>query len=136
VATEIQQFQVTVPAGTAKASPVALPLTMPSRIVDQIDITTPPGARGEVGWALGGSGSAVLPVTPGAFMVTDGETVHWTVEEQMDNGAWQLIAYNTGQFNHSLYVAFHVRIPNDPRADGASAPRPGFTPIPNGALGD
>jgi hypothetical protein len=116
MAVEIHQFTVTIPKGTLPTTPAIFNLTMPSRVVEEVDVRVPPGPRGEVGWALGASGLAVLPFEPGAFMVADGETVTWPLSEQIDSGAWQMIAYNTGSFNHKLYVTFKTRLPVNPAA--------------------
>ena len=128
MAREVQRFSVTIPAGTLKTAPVQINLAMPARIVEEVEIVVPPGPRGEVGFQLGTSGSQIIPITPGQFVVTDNEVIHWPLEGQIDSGAWQMIAYNTGAFNHTLAVRFLVTL-----VPAQLAPA-GFTPIPNDAL--
>ena len=128
MATEVHEFPVTIPAGTPLAAPLVFNLAMPVRIVEEIQIQVPPGPRGEVGFAVGASGLAVLPYEPSTFVVTDNEVVKWALEGQIESGAWQLIAYNTGAFNHTLYVRFLTRLP--PSAPAA----PAVTLIPISAL--
>ena len=104
VATEVHTFPVTIPAGTTQAAPLTFSLAMPPRQVVEIDVLVPPGPRGEVGWAIGAAGVPVLPAEAGAYIVTDDEVIHWPLESQINSGAWQMFAYNTGLYNHTLYV--------------------------------
>ena len=110
MAREIQRFAVIIPAGTTKAAALAFNLAMPARVVEEVEIVVPPGPRGEVGFQLGSSGSQIIPSTPGQFVVTDDEIIHWPLEGQIDSGAWQMIAYNTGTFNHTIEVRFLVQL--------------------------
>lgn len=113
MAREVQAFQVTIPAGTAKASPQTTALTMPARIVREVEVLVPPGPRGNVGFQLAMAGNQLLPYTAGTFLVTDNEVLRWPLEGYPDSGAWQLIAYNTGIFDHTLYLRFLVDIPGE-----------------------
>ena len=128
MAREVQRFPVTIPAGTLKSAPVQINLAMPARIVEEVEIVVPPGPRGEVGFQLGTSGSQIIPITPGQFVVTDDEVIHWPLEGQIDSGAWQMIAYNTGAFNHTLEVRFLCQL-----VPSQVLPA-GFQPLPVGAI--
>lgn len=128
MAAEVQRFAVTVPAGTLKSAALAFNLAMPPRIVDEIEVVVPPGPRGEVGFQLASGGVQIVPATAGQFFVTDSEVIHWPLEAQIDSGAWQLIAYNTGQFNHTLEVRFLVR------PTGTAVNLATLVPIPNSQL--
>lgn len=110
MAIEVWRFAVTVLTGTGKAAPATFPLQMPDRAIDEIEIVVPPGPRGEVGFQLASGGIQIIPVTAGAFEVTDDEVIHWPLEDQITTGAWQMIAYNTGVFPHTLGVRFLVRL--------------------------
>jgi hypothetical protein len=128
MAREVQRFSVTIPAGTPRLGALAFPLAMPTRIVVEVEIVVPPGPRGEVGFQLGSGGLQIVPATPGQFVVTDNEVIHWPLESQITSGAWQLIGYNTGSFDHTLEIRFLVDLvplPGEPA---------GFQPIPNAAL--
>lgn len=129
MASEIHAFDVTVPAGTAKASPQQTDMLMPTRVVQAVDVRIPPGARGTVGWALGSKGVAVLPREAGTYIVDDDTTISWPLEDQFTSGAWQLIAYNTGRYPHTLYVVFKTVLP-----PGWLAPVLTFAPLPAGDL--
>lgn len=111
MAAEVRNFAVTIPAGTLVSAPATIALTMPPRIVLGVNVRVPPGPRGEVGWALAAAGVAVLPWNAGAWIVTDDESIDWPLSQQIDSGAWQLIAYNTGVFPHTLYVTFMLDLP-------------------------
>lgn len=108
MAREVRRFPVTIPAGTASAAPITFGLTFPPRVVAEVEIVVPPGPRGEVGFQLAMSGFQVLPVETGQYFVTDDEVIHWPLEGQVDSGAWQVIAYNTGTYPHTLEFRFLV----------------------------
>jgi len=108
MAAEIRQFEVTVSAGTAKTSPATTDLSMPPRIVTGVRVRVPPGPAGVVGFALGASGQRVLPWNADAWIVADDEVLDWPLEQQIDSGAWQLQAYNTGVYDHTLYLTFYL----------------------------
>jgi len=117
MAAEVRNFAVTVPAGTAITAPQVTDLAMPARVVRKIRVRIPPGPSGAVGWALGAAGERVLPWGPGQWIVADDEAIEWELVDQITSGAWQLQAYNTGVFDHTLYITFLV----DPPAAAGSA---------------
>jgi hypothetical protein len=118
MAREVHSFEVTIPAGTAKASPQVTDLAMPPRVVVEVEVVVPPGPRGKVGFQLGAAGVQMLPYQPGTFFVADHESIRWPLEGQISSGAWQLIAYNTGFFAHTLEVRFLVDLPATAEAGG------------------
>lgn len=113
MAREVHLFSVTVPAGTPKSAPLAFNLNMPPRIVQLIDVEVPPGPRGEVGFSIGQAGNAIFPYEPGAFIVTDDRVVEIPLEDANTSGSWQVFAYNTGSFPHTLYVRFFCDLTTD-----------------------
>jgi hypothetical protein len=108
MARQVQSFAVTVPAGTLNTAPATFDVSFPPRVVTEIEVLVPPGPRGEVGFQVAMAGKQVIPDTEGAFIVTDDEVIHWPLDGQPDSGAWQVIAYNTGTYNHTLYFRFLV----------------------------
>lgn len=100
-----------IPAGTPIATPVTVDCSFPPRTVERIDWTVPPGARGNMGWYLASGGVAVLPSQSPQFVVTDNERSSWSVDELMDSGAWQLIGYNLGAYDHTVYLTFMLDVP-------------------------
>lgn len=111
MAAEIRNFRVAVPAGTLQANPQVTDLAMPAREVRSVRIRIPPGPAGLVGFALASAGTPVIPWGAGQWIVADDEVIDWPLEGQIDSGAWQLIAYNTGVFAHTLYVTFLLDLP-------------------------
>lgn len=129
MADEVHGFAVTVPAGTKVTAPLSFSLSMPlGREVERIEVDVPPGPRGEVGWQIAQGGVQLYPFETGAYVITDGREVAWDVAGGVDSGAWQMIAYNTGNFNHTLQVRFLTRL------SGAPAPAEQFVPLPVDAL--
>jgi hypothetical protein len=104
MAIEIRDFTVTIPAGTAISAHFAASLAIPPRVVTQINVRVPPGPRGEVGFSIASGGVNIIPVTSGDFIVTDNEDLIYPLEDTITSGAWQLLGYNTGSFDHTLRV--------------------------------
>lgn len=122
MAQEVRAFAVTIPAGTAKGAGFGSSLAMPPRSVQQIEVRVPPGPRGEVGFQIGTGGNQVLPLNAGQFIVTDDEVITWDLEEQLDSGAWQLLGYNTGTYDHTIGVRFLLNPTQSSQAAAAGAP--------------
>lgn len=108
MASEIRQFTVTTPAGTAQASPLVTSLAMPPRRVQSIRIRIPPGPSGQLGFALGSAGQRVIPWNDNAWFIGDDEVIELPLTGQIDSGAWQLQSYNTGSHAHTLLVTFYL----------------------------
>lgn len=140
MAREVRNFQVSVPAGTAQATPQVTNLPLGSRIVRKVRVRVPPGPSGLMGWALGSAGVRVLPWGANEWMVMDNEFIDWDLEGQIDSGAWQLQAYNTGAYAHTVYVTFQLdpvlgRTPGGvivPISAAALAPSAGYAPSASG----
>lgn len=111
MARDVQAFSVTIPPGGVPAAPQRFPLTMPARIVAHVTVIVPPGPRGELGFALGAAGVAVLPSNAGGYIVADYQSIDWDVEGQIESGAWQLLAYNAGLYSHTLQIVFQCELP-------------------------
>lgn len=111
MASELRQFNVSIPAGTLAATPQLTALTMPARIVRKIRVRVPRGPNGLVGFALASSGVPIIPWNTGAWIVADDEIFEWALERQITSGAWQLRAYNTGAYAHTLYLSFELDPP-------------------------
>lgn len=109
----VRTFQVLTPAGTALATPQLTSLAMPARLVRALRIRVPPGPAGTVGIALTSGGQQVIPETKDSYLVLDNEVIEWPLEQQIESGAWQLRSYNTGRWDHTVYLTFLL----DPVAD-------------------
>lgn len=106
MAVEIRDFTVTIPAGTPQSAGFTSDMSFPARIVTQINVRVPPGPRGEVGFKVGSGGVQILPAPGGDFIVTDNEDLIYPLTDTITSGAWQLLAYNTGSYPHTLRVYF------------------------------
>lgn len=116
MAQEIRQFAVTVPAGTPMAAPQTTAIVFPERTVTAISYRVPPGPSGTMGWALTSAGTPVIPIQPNTWVVADDQSETWPLTGYLDSGNWQVTAYNTGQFPHTVYLTFQLDLP------GSAAP--------------
>lgn len=64
-----------------------------------------------MGWALTSAGTPVIPIQPGAYVVTDNQSATWNLQGYLDSGNWQLTAYNTGLYDHTVYLTFLLDLP-------------------------
>lgn len=118
MADQVFDFVVTVPAGTAIASPQTTKLTMPVRIIEEIEVVVPPGPSGLLGFQLGSAGEPIIPAKGGQWIISDDEKLRWPLERQIESGDWQCFAYNTGSFPHTLHIRFLASLPPLPRSAG------------------
>lgn len=108
MSTSVFRETATITAGTAKASPLVVNIPVVSGIVDAIRWRVPPGPRGLFGWQLAMGGVTIIPENAGAYIVADDEYDEIQVSGLPDSGAWQVIGYNTGTFDHTVYLDFHI----------------------------
>ena len=123
MAREVRSFAVTIPAGTAVATPQTTALTIPPRIVRWVRLRVPPGPAGSVGFRLASGGVQVIPWDPGTWLVYDNESTQWDLEGQLQTGAWQLQGYNIGRWDHTIYVTMGLDpLPGPGGAAGLTPP--------------
>lgn len=113
MAQEVRHFTVTIPAGTAIATPATVAIAFPPRVVLSVDWRVPKGPMGVLGWRLAMGNVQVLPTGGDLWVIANGEAGTWDTSDQPDSGAWQLVGYNTGANPHSVYLAFHLALPPD-----------------------
>lgn len=132
-AAEIRVFQVTTPAGTAKASPLITSLAMPPRNVNEIDIIIPPGPNGQLGIALATGGINIIPAVNGTYVTPSGEQIKWTPTGVIQSGAWQLISYNTGNYAHTIEIRFLLSVIGGAPSATVTQPLPvaALSPLPD-----
>ena len=109
MAVQIQQFVCTVPAGTPEATPVTIEMQLGIFEVSWVEILVPPGPSGQVGFYLASSNTQTIPWWNGltnSWIVADNELLRYDLSDQPDSGDWQFVAYNQGNFPHSIYVRF------------------------------
>lgn len=124
MATETRSFAVLVPAGTLDTAPQVTSLAMPPRIVTSVRWRVPPGPRGVLGWSLAMAGQHVLPWGNGNWIIADDEYDRVELTDAPSSGAWQLIAYNLGLLDHTVYLQFDLEPIGEKRSS------PGVTILP------
>ena len=110
------QFDPTTPHGTLETAPYSVDIPTPNYEVQLIRWRVPPGPQGNLGWQLWYSGAIVLPQN-GLWIVADNEYATWELDELPTGGAWQFYGYNTGSYDHTVYLTFLM----NPLAPGPSA---------------
>lgn len=108
MADRLEWFAITVPAGTAIATPVTIHTKFNQGNVIEVDIKVPPGPSGNVGFAIFAGGSQYIPRTNNTFVIPDNDYMIWPVANAINSGSWSVKAYNTDLYDHLLQVAFHV----------------------------
>jgi hypothetical protein len=118
VAAEVRQFAAVIPAGTPSTAPVTADISFPERIVRQVSWRVPPGPSGLMGWRLSMGGVQVAPLPLGSWVVADHAAGSWPLDGLPDSGAWQVTGYNTGTYDHTVYLEFLLDLTS------AAAPAP------------
>jgi hypothetical protein len=101
------EFTPTTPHGTLQSAPKVIDLTLPNYEVQLIRWRVPPGPQGNLGWQLWYSGALVLPQN-GGWIIADDEYATWELDELPTAGDWQFYGYNTGSYDHTVYLTFLV----------------------------
>lgn len=121
MAAEVHQFTCVIPANTPKTAPVTFAIGLPNYDVESIDLDVPPGPAGLMGFQIAVSGQQWLPWEAGQFIVWDDRHVSWSLVDQPNLGAWEVIGYNTDAvYSHEVVVRLHV----NPIADASSSAAP------------
>jgi hypothetical protein len=53
-------------------------------------------------------GVQVVPEVTGEYIVADDEFDDIEIAGLPDSGAWQLMGWNTGAYNHTVYLQFYI----------------------------
>ena len=107
--TLVYAFDVTIPAGTPKATPLTVPTVFEANTVERIEWTFPSGCQGLVGIQIGARSIPVIPPNPGQFFIRTGSSQGFDVTDMHNTGDWSVIGYNTGAFPHTIHVVYRVR---------------------------
>lgn len=101
-------FDVAIPAGTAKATPLVTPCQIDPNVVDHISWLFPEGCQGTVGIQIGARSVPILPSSPSQFYVRSGDSSGINLDDMHDTGDWSVIGFNTGSFPHTVHVTFRA----------------------------
>lgn len=109
MATRVELFTVTVPAGTTIAAPQITATRFDVGEVETVEILVPPGNAGLLGFAIMHSNASVLPREEDRWITAVGETIRWPTQDLPTAGAWAIRAYNLDVNPHSIYLRYLVR---------------------------
>lgn len=104
MAERIEIVTVTVPAGTAIATPQTTNLVWRQGYPVQIELRIPPGPSGLMGIQILHSGVTVIPHNAAEWLITDAEPVIWPLENFPYNSKYALRAYNLDIYSHTVQV--------------------------------
>lgn len=103
-------LKVGTPPGSTSTSPQVVPITLPSGILEAVDLTIPPGHLGFTGVSLRLSGTTILPFSnPERFIIGDNLQETFLLGVEIDTKL-QVASFNTGQYSHAFYFRFRVRV--------------------------
>lgn len=102
-------FDILIPAGTAKTTPLVTPTQFTQSIVDRIEWLFPPGCQGQVGIQIGSRAVPIIPQQPTAFILRSGDSAYYDLQDMHDTGDWSVIGFNTGTHPHTIQVTFFTR---------------------------
>lgn len=108
MAQRIIPFTVSTGAGITRDNPQITNLQFTSADVTQIDIMVPPGPSGFLGFHVDNGGGQYIPEGSNIWITPDDVYLSFPVESAPNNGNWQLVTYNNGNYSHTLYLFFHV----------------------------
>lgn len=113
MAERIEIVDVTIPAGTALATPVTVALNIPDGIIQRIEQRWPPGTAGLVGLRIRHSSQVIIPMNGTAWLVSEDEVVSWPVEGFPTGNKWSVQGYNTDIYQHT--IQFRLLVAEIPR---------------------
>jgi hypothetical protein len=99
-------IDVTIPAGTAKATPFIQLTQFAAQRLDGVEWRFPPGCQGFVGIQIGSHGTPILPFNPNQWFVRSGDAMQYDLTGMPDSGDWSVIGYNTGSFAHTIEITY------------------------------
>lgn len=108
MAQRILPFTVTTGTQYTPQNPLTTNLSFQSADVIRIDIMVPPGPSGFLGFHLDNGGGQVIPEGEDVWITPDDVYLSFTVEDMPNNGNWQLVSYNQGNYSHTIYIYLHV----------------------------
>lgn len=110
MAYRVLQFTSTIPAGTALASPVTLPLALDNWVIESVDLEVPPGPAGLMGFYVANNGIPWIPYGTLPWLVWDDVQQSWFFTDQPSGSGWSIVGYNTGVFPHAVKSRWHVNL--------------------------
>lgn len=106
---QLLRFEVTVTAGTAKATPQVNTWNIARNYLNNLAVRVPNGHVGLTGIVVLYGGVAIFPWgQPPGYLVTNAETVDQDFEQEEISAAFTIQTYNTDIFDHTFYLRADV----------------------------
>ena len=102
MADRIEFTDVTIPAGTAIATPLRVVPVFNDGVVTRIEMRWPPGPSGLVGLRVGHSSQVLIPFRVNTYLITDDELISWDLHNMPTANRWFIDGYNTDVFDHTI----------------------------------
>lgn len=128
---------VPVPAGTAQATPVSVPVTLEDAILKGVECVVPDGHCGLTGIRLLQSQQQIFPWANNSYLVANDEKIPIAYDDQIQSSGITAQGFNTDIFDHSFYLRFTITdlpLPGTEPSSSESAPigiQSSFIPEPD-----
>lgn len=116
MADRVEVADVTIPAGTAQATPLTVPIVFDQGYVTHVDVVIPDGVAGLAGFRVTYAGTAIIPTTVGAWITGNNEKFSDDLAVRYVGQQWALVGYNTDVYDHTFHARFYVDAIGDPPA--------------------
>lgn len=122
MASRVEQFEITTPAGTTQAAPQVTALTFLEGVVQRLELTIPGGHVGLTGLAFFHSSIQVIPFAAGTFIRGDDQVMGWDLARYPTGSKWSVRTFNTDFYPHTHYLRLLIEdIPEAPTVPPAAA---------------
>lgn len=122
MASRVEQFEITTPAGTLQAAPITTALVFLEGTVQRMELTIPGGHAGLTGIALFHSSIQVIPFQAGTFIRGDDQDMKWDLARYPTGAKWSVRTFNTDVFAHTHHLRLLIEdIPTAPLAPAVEA---------------
>jgi hypothetical protein len=108
MASRLEPFDVTIPAGTLQSAPVTIATPFDIAVVESLEILIPPGPSGLMGFQVRHGGSGVLPREDDRWIIADNAHLDWPTSDLPTAGDWAVRGYNEDVFDHTIYIRYLV----------------------------
>lgn len=103
----IYDFEVTVTAGTALATPKESRLKLTHGVIHQLNIDIPPGPRGELYFVILVGGSQLYPHNQGGYFRTDNRLIAFNEYFELTSAPYELTFKGwapTAAYDHTVHI--------------------------------
>jgi hypothetical protein len=101
---QLWPLTVATPAGVLETAPQVTNWPMVDANLDYIEIIVPDGPSGQVGLAIFWAGTQIVPWGSGTWLITNSEKIHIPVDTYITVTGLQVMTYNLGIYEHTIYL--------------------------------